>query len=313
MNLTYKILWFEDQTDFVDAYIPDLENYIENFGLKFIKPSIETDSSKTDTINYEEYDLILLDYKLSDGDKGDIIIGKIRELNIYTEIVFYSSSQIDELRQSIQKNELDGVYCVSRAEAAFLPKVKDIIKQTLRKVLDLNALRGIVMATVSDFDMKMIEIIKEYQKYLGDEKYNNFLQKRRKKLFDSLESKKKAIDEVKLVDFLEERDFDTSHKWRAILTIVKDIIPALYNLTNEFKTEIIDIRNPLAHVTEVEAPNENGKKHLADGDFIFNKEKSRQILQNLKKHEKNFNDVLKKLKSLSVSSSDTEATEAKTP
>ena len=299
MNLTYKILWFEDQTDFVDAYIPDFKKYIEDFGLKFIEPSVETDSSKMSIINYDEYDLILMDYKLSDGDKGDIIIGKIRDLNVYTEIIFYSASRIDELRQSIQKNGLDGVYCVSRGEAAFLPKVKDIIRQTLRKVLDLNALRGIVMATVSDFDIKMIEIIKAYEKCLGEEAYNNFLQKRRKKLLDSLESRKKVINEVKPIAFLKERDFDTSHKWRAVLNIVKDNIPVLYELTNTFKTEIIDIRNPLAHVTEMDDPKENGKKHLADGDFIFNEEKSRQILHNLKKHEKNFNDVLNHLKQLS--------------
>lgn len=296
MNLTYKILWFEDQTGFVDAYVSDLKEYIENFGLKFIEPHIETDSSKTHDINYDEYDLILMDYKLSDGNKGDVIISKIRELNIYTEIIFYSASRIDELRQSIQKNGLDGVYCVSRAEASFMPKVKDIIKQTLKKVLDLNTIRGIVMATVSDFDEKMIEIIKTYQKYIGEEAYNIFLQKRRKKLFESFDSKKKKINEVPLTNLLEERDFDTSHKWRAVLNIVKENIPALNELTNSFKVEIIDIRNPLAHVTEIDDPDGNGKKYLADGDFIFDEEKSRQIFQDLKKHEKNFDDVLNHIK-----------------
>ena len=297
MNLTYKILWFEDQIDFVDTYIPDFKKYIENFGLKFIKPIIETDSSKMQAIDYNEFDLILMDYKLSDGDKGDIIISRIRELNIYTDIIFYSSSRIDELRQSIQRNGLDGIYCVSRAEASFLPKVKDIIKQTLRKVFDLNALRGIVMATVSDFDDKMVEIINVYKAYIGDEAYNIFLQKRKRKLIESLDDKKKNITKTDIIDICKERDFDTSHKWRAVLNIVKENIPALYELTNLFKTEIVDIRNPLAHVTEIDDPNGNGKKCLADGEFIFNEDKSKEILLNLKKHDQNFDNILNFLKS----------------
>jgi CheY-like chemotaxis protein len=296
MNLSYKILWFEDQTDFIDAYIPDLKKFIEDLGFKFINPQIETDSTRTQTINYDEYDLILMDYKLSDGDKGDTIIGKIRELNVYTEIIFYSALKIDELRQSIQKNALDGVYCVSRGEAAFLPKVKDIIRLTLKKVLDLNAMRGIVMATVSDFDKKMIEIIDNYKEYIGDDTYNAFLQKRKAKLLRSLEERTEKIKQTGLSDFYKEWIFDTSHKWRAVLDIIKNNIPDLTQTTAQFDPEIIKIRDRLAHVTEIEDPSGNGKKCLADGDFLFDDEKSRQILLQLKKHENNFDNVLSHIK-----------------
>jgi len=290
MKLTYKILWFEDEYDFIKLCIPEIKEYIENLGFKFISPHIESDNSKTDKIIFEDYDLILMDYKLSDGDKGDVIIDKIRSMNIYTEIIFYSSSRMDELRLSIQKNGLDGVYCANRGEG-FTQKVKDIMKLTLKKVLDINMVRGIVMASVSDFDEKMIEIIKAYRNKITEEKYTSFLQKRKKKLLESLNDRIKSINSIDSTNIYNERDFDTSHKWRAIINIVKDNIPTLNDIIELFKVEVIDIRNPLAHVTEKDDPSGNGKKCLSDGDFIFNDEKSFEILKNLIKHEKNFDDI----------------------
>ena len=296
MNLTYKILWFEDQKDFVDVYINDLKKYIEEFGFKFINPHVETDNSNANTINYSEYDLILMDYKLSDGNKGDSIINRIRELNIFTEIVFYSSSELEELRLTVQKNSLDGVFCVSRREAAFLPKVKDIIKLTLKKVLDLNALRGIVMATVSDYDEKMLEIIDLYKKHLGEEKSIIFMEERKNNLEKSIIDRAEKVKKMDISDFHKDYSFDTSHKWRTVLNIVKDQLPKLVDLTKLFKKDIIDIRNPLAHVKEIEDPKNNGKKCLSSDNFIFDDEKSKEILNNLKKHDENFEKILNHFK-----------------
>ena len=296
MNLTYKILWFEDQKDFVNVYISDLKKYIEGLGFKFINPHVETDNTNASTINYNEYDLILMDYKLSDGNKGDSIINKIRELNVFTEIVFYSSSNLEELRLTIQKNGLDGVFCVSRSEAAFLPKVKDIINLTLRKVLDLNALRGIVMATVSDYDEKMLEIIDMYKKYLGEEESKIFMQERKNNLEKSIIDRLEKVKKIDISNFHKDYSFDTSHKWRTILNIVKDQLPKLTDLTESFKKDIIEIRNPLAHVKEIEDPENREKKCLSSDNFVFNDEKSKEILNNLKKHDENFEKILNHFK-----------------
>ena len=219
-------------------------------------------------------------------------------MNIYTEIVFYSSSSIDDLRLSIQRKGLDGVYCANRG-TGFIDKVKDIIKQTLKKVLDINTMRGIVMASASDFDQKMIDIILAYKKLKNDVEYNAFLQKRKGKLIISLNDKVKLINKKEPHDILGARDFDSSHKLRAVLNIVKELFPNLTETTKAFKLDVLNIRNPLAHVTEIEDPSGSGKKCLADGDFIFNDESSRQILENLKKHERNLDDILEKIKNCS--------------
>jgi CheY-like chemotaxis protein len=291
MNLAYKILWFEDEKDFVDSYTPDLQDYVEELGFKFIQPHIEKDNSNSDTIDFSEYDLILMDYKLSDGDKGDVIINKIRELDVYTEIVFYSASEMKELRAAIHDKELDGVYCANRGEG-FLPKVKDIIRLTLKKVLDLNAMRGIVMAVVSDFDEKMLSIISAYVNTIDENNANAFLSKRKNKLLTSIDDKRTKIDNEQLDTFYKNWNFDATHKWRAVLSIVKLVIPELAEKTKQYKPEIIDNRDHLAHVTEVDDPSGNGQKCLAYGDFIFNDESCRKILTTLKEHEKNLDKIL---------------------
>jgi CheY-like chemotaxis protein len=287
-------MWFEDEKDFVDGYIPDIQDYVEGFGLKFIQPHIEKDNSNSDRIDFSEYDLILMDYKLSDGDKGDVIINKIRGLDIYTEIVFYSASEMKELRAAIHDEELDGVYCANRGEG-FLPKVKDIIRLTLKKFLDLNAMRGIVMAVVSDFDEKMLNIISAYVKTINKNEANAFLLKRKNKLLSSLDSKRKKIDNEQLDTFYSNWDFDATHKWRTVLSIVKSVIPELAGKTEKYECEIIKNRNNLAHVMEVDHPSGNGQKCLAYGNFIFNDESCKKILTALKDHEKNLDEVLNHL------------------
>jgi CheY-like chemotaxis protein len=291
MNLAYKILWFEDEKDFVDSYTPDLQDYVEELGFKFIQPLIEKDNSNSDKIDFSEYDLILMDYKLSDGDKGDVIINKIRELDIYTEIVFYSSSEMKELRAAIHDKELDGVYCANRGEG-FLPKVKDIIRLTLKKVLDLNAMRGIVMAVVSDFDEKMLSIISAYVNTINEDNANTFLSKRKNKLLSSFDARKAKINNEQLSAFYNDWSFDATHKWRAVLSIVKLVIPELTEKTKQYELEIIKSRDYLAHVTEVDDPNGSGQKCLAYGDFVFNDESCRKILTALKEHEKNLDKIL---------------------
>jgi CheY-like chemotaxis protein len=291
MNLTYKILWFEDEKDFVDGYKPDLQDYVEELGFKFVQPHIEKDNSNSDRIEFSEYDLILMDYKLSDGNKGDVIINKIRELDIYTEVVFYSSSEMTELRGAIHDKELDGVYCANRGEG-FLPKVKDIIRLTLKKVLDINAMRGVVMAVVSDFDEKMLSIISAYLNTINENDANTFLSKRKNKLLSSFDDKKAKINNEQLDTFYKNWNFDATHKWRAVLSIVKMVIPELTEKTKQYESEIIKSRDSLAHVMEVEDPSGNGQKCLAYGDFIFNDESCKKILTALKEHERNFDKIL---------------------
>ncbi|GHT01933.1 hypothetical protein AGMMS49525_04190 [Bacteroidia bacterium] len=293
MNLKYSILWFENEMDSMEPLVEDIKDYVENLGFKFSDPQIEQGGDNFDTIKYEDYDLILMDYKLSDNEIGSSLIKKIRDNQIYTDIVFYSSSTIPELRQAIHDQEIDGVYCVSRTADAFLSKVKSIINVTVKKVLDLNNMRGLVMAEVSDFDDKMKQIISLYLAKQEADTSNRFLTERKEKLMADIKKKLEALEKSPLDQLIESRDFEASHKWRTVKNIVKTEIKSLEVSINQYEEEILKKRNRLGHVKET--VNEKGEKCLSDGDFAFNDAMCKQILTDLKKHSDNFDTIIRHL------------------
>jgi hypothetical protein len=272
----------------MEPLVNDLRAYVEDLGFKFENPKIESDNSNIDNINYKDYDLILMDYKFSGGENGAVLINKIRSHNFFSEIVFYSSSEISDLRKAVLENSLDGVYCVGRSASAFLPTVQDVIKATVKKILDVNTMRGIVMAETSDIDEKMIKIISSYIETLKEDDKNQFLARRRGKLLSSIDEKRKKIEDN--TRFYNEWIFDSSHKWRTVLEIVKKIFPEKRELTLLYNDEVIIKRDKLAHVKIIE--NTDGEKQLANEDFIFNDITCKEILNNLKKHEKNVDEIL---------------------
>jgi len=293
MNLEYKILWFEDEILWATPIVRELKDYVEEMGFIFLEPQFEKDNTNIDTINYEEFDLILMDYNLSSTEKGDALINKIREHNFFSEIVFYSMAGADTLRKAVLERKLDGVYCADRPIDSFLPKVQEVIKVTVKKVLDLNTIRGIVMAETSDIDKKMLDIITVYANSLESVVKNTFLEKRRNKLLKSINEKIEDIKSGNLDSFYNNLLFDSSQKWRTILDIVKNKLPEKESLTKLYDPEIIQKRNRLAHVKETQ--DMSGKMQLADGDFVFNEQTSRELLHSIKKHEENINAILKVL------------------
>ena len=159
MNLKYKILWIENEEDWVDSIEDQIQEYLDNLGFEFKKKLI---SKEDQEIDYNSWDLILMDLNLASQPNGAELISKIRNQGVYTDVVFYSSSGIDELRTKGREKELDGVYYSSRDVNLFIKKVKAVIDTTIKKVQDLNNLRGLVMAEVSELDSRMASLIKKY-------------------------------------------------------------------------------------------------------------------------------------------------------
>jgi DNA-binding NarL/FixJ family response regulator len=290
MNLSYKILWFEDALRWAQPLVREIKTFVEDMGFVFLEPKFERDNSNIDSINYEEFDLILMDYNLSGIEKGDILINRIREHNFFSEIVFYSEIGAPKLRQAVLENELDGVYCSDRQPDSFLLKVQEVIKTTVRKVLDLNTMRGIVMAETSNIDEKMLEIISLYANTLDEENKNSFLISRREKLIKSIESKISKIKSDSINKFYFNWLFDANQKWMTVTDIVKKTIPEREAIIKLYDPEIIYRHNRLAHVKEIQ--DKSGKTQLVDKDFIFNEQTSKEILNNIKKHEENINTIL---------------------
>ena len=297
MRLKYNILWIENEQDWVESIEDQIQEYLEDLGFNFEKKLI---SKEEKNIDYNNYDLILMDLNLADQPNGAELISKIRGLNVYTDVVFYSASSIDELKAAGKEKELEGVYYSGRTpDASFVKKVKAVIDSTIKKIQDLENLRGLVMAEVSELDEKMAEIIKKY--YVQNET------EELKETFHKHVTKKQEERLKKALDGCGKKEMTCYHKWQN--TPIQDIIlqlesaqmakavnyivtkdvyaPSRPNFYEDYMAEIVEVRNQLAHCVSKEI---DGREVLITrkGDKTFSDEDIKVIRKNILKYSEIF-------------------------
>ena len=295
MNLKYRILWIENEEDWVESIEDQIQEYLEDLGLVFERKLI---AKEEQGISYNDYDLILMDLNLADQPNGAELISKIRDLGVYTDVVFYSASGIDELRAKGREKELEGVFYSGRTpDTTFVNRVKAVIDATLKKVQDLNNLRGLVMAEVSELDAMMDKIIPLY--FNTEERmalfHKHITANREKTLQKSLNCINKCqlswrgigIQEIVL-------QLDSSQKARAIKIIIDQEKPDFYkgeNFYKEYDAAVITPRNELAHC---KSELRDGQEILLTrkGDKCFNEAFFKEIRKNILKYSSIFNELL---------------------
>lgn len=294
MTLDYKILWFEDEPAWYEAILTEIEEFLKEIG--FLLESLRLDNGKELNGNFDEYDLILIDYNLL-GEKGDDLIENIRNHQIFTDIIFYSQAGEQKVRDVVKEKGVDGVFCAGREQDPFLEKVFKVIKTTIKKVEDINNVRGLVMAHTSELDRKMEEVVNVLLANMGDDEFNKQKDIIKDKFISSFDDRKKRVEDISsegdITTLL--KTIESIHKWRAVKRLIKNIneLSDLIETVDLYDEEVIKVRNCLAHVTE--ETDDSGKKILIFKDFIFNDEKSVQIRKNLKKHSDALDAILKKV------------------
>jgi DNA-binding NarL/FixJ family response regulator len=271
MNLDYKILWFEDQKTYFDSITSFVQEVVENLGFNFIQPTNEINGNNIDTIKFEDYDLIIMDLKLANNQKGSELLNRIRGNEIYTEVVFYSSDGESAVREALREYEIDGVYCSSRQREDFIYKIEKVIHTTVKKVQDVNNMRGLIMAGTSDLDGIMKDIIEVILKSDKTDTKKALVENIFKDVESSITEKSGKFEKWKSstnIDKLmsDTMMFDASKKINAIqllLDLVESEISKEYKdskFKEDYSKEINYYRNIFAHVkVETDA---NGKKKL---------------------------------------------------
>jgi len=162
MNLEYKILWIDDHPKQVE---PAKQFILERLARKGFQlrvqflNNVETAASLKSHFS-SDYDLLAIDYQMSNGSiNGDQIVKAIRSYCPLTEIVFYSSSPTQELKEKMlaQKIMVDGVYYANRKDLH--ERLNNVIDTTIKKTFDLNQMRGLFLSCVADFDHTIDELI----------------------------------------------------------------------------------------------------------------------------------------------------------
>lgn len=295
MRIKFYILWFEDQPSWVEGKIDDIKDIVEENGFEWVKPEVYSKESEFKG-DYNDFDIILIDFRLVDGKSGKTggdIIEKIRTKNCFTNIIFYSQEGEDVLRDEVAKRKLDGVYCIDRDD--FIPKFERIFETNIKKIEDVNNLRGLVMAETADLESMKEKIIELYDSASCPKKAKikkEILKNMRdsnKKLRETLENNNEDTDFKDLMGL-----FDFYKKSMIVDKINKRDTPIAGFVHSKFNEEVIKKRNLLAHVKEGKEKG-TGKICLESekGKLVFSRNEARRIRKDISRYRKELEKLIK--------------------
>lgn len=160
MNYIFNVLWFEDNAGWYRLQRPKLDAIVAEHCLQCCVTSKKSSSFDVDELNTVNYDLILMDYDLASKITGANLISTIRDANILTDILFYSS-QYDAMISAVASISppLDGIYYSSRKIEEFHQKLTRVISKIVQRSEDLINLRGFVLDNTCDFELRIRELL----------------------------------------------------------------------------------------------------------------------------------------------------------
>lgn len=281
MRLEYYILWVEDDESWFETTRELFSDTLEELGFKLVAKqcsNIDEVREEVDNNGLKFYDLLLIDYTLQNSDSGDKIIEFIRNIKdspILTDVLFYSSA-VEKVRESMHTLGLEGVYTADRK---FIEdKFNLVFSTTIKKVQEVNTIRGLIMAETSDLDDLMLEIIDQMLKTDISKDLATYINEI---ISDSTNSISQiALSEETTVDkkIKDSRIFTSFHKAKAINRIYKLTEIGRKKFFHSYYQDVISPRNIFAHVKETF---EDGKQvlisHSTGKKEIFNEERCVEI------------------------------------
>jgi hypothetical protein len=294
MRLSFSILWFDDNEDYFDSLdIESLEKEILSWGFSPKIELVTTPEAFKSRSPFETYDLIIVDRKLEGYKDGADFIADIRDNAVYTEVIFYTAGNTSDLWNDIYNQELEGVFVSSRS--GIVSKITRVGRQSIRKVLDLENMRGIVMAEVGELDHLLDGIVT-----LGIENLSEEQQKSIYKRFHSGAAKQSEGWAKDLAAFIENPETvimlslcDSDKRWQNFNRLWKyhNKLKGQERIGN-YVVEVLRPRNFLAHGRP--APHQDGGYvfHYQGKEFHFNDATSLELRLTILKYKNAFTNIL---------------------
>jgi hypothetical protein len=187
MRYDIHVLWIDDTDNYYNEMRELLETELDDDSIEvkfdYIQDvNIFEEKIKQEQDGFKVYDIIFVDFSLSStpeypGSKifGNDVIRILRENQIDTDILFYSTQRADEVREEVQKNmaSYEGVYVASRDD--FDRKAYKLLKKNSRRLLSLLNIRGMLMDQTSENDYTMKSYILKKFASLKIEQQNDIL------------------------------------------------------------------------------------------------------------------------------------------
>ena len=305
MQLNYKILWVENEATWLEEAIEFVKDTVEESGFKFQCEAKSTVAEIRELLiapePFKDFDLILMDFQLENGERGNDIIQQIRDHNIFTEVLFYSQDK-ESILQVLRDNWIDGIYCASRNRNEFEDKFEKVFLTTIKKVEQISSLRGLVLTETSSLDYKIEQILKTFFDRRPEEERNNLRAYIISSILSSTRSSHANAGNIEATigyhELVDHRLFDADKKRRAtgrILDFLNDEeLIAKETFLAEYKSDVIDKRNELAHCIELV---NDGVTCLRTkgGDLTYDQDACKEMRINLKKHYVNLDSIIESI------------------
>lgn len=301
MKLEYKILWIDNDDKIYRDHQAVIEEHLTNLGFTpVIEKGADYNSFDKFESNLNQFDLFILDYRLDGAKNGNEIIKDIRDTySIYTDVIFYSAVK-EDLRTRIYEDRLNGVYYTGRSFEEFEDDVLALINVTIKKVQDVNNLRGLIMAEVAELDMIKEEIIRKASEKIPNKSLEKYALKKIKSSGQTCKNQaQRHIDGILNVTFdllFEKIGFvDSNKKAMTIgealekLNITEPVTKATF--TKPYIDNILEKRNKFAHVKECDGYDEDGTSCKFIGNIPFTQQKCIEIRKEIRDYKKILEDI----------------------
>ena len=259
MKLAFQLLVVDDQPDDLRSAVSILREHLDGKGFDLCQVDLPALSGPDwDAIRNKgrSYDLVMVDYNLSQSEMGDVAAKRLRAALPYTDIIFYSAERKTELLRLLAEQQVEGVFVAHRQELDEpLVGLADVV---IGKAVDLNHMRGIAMAEVAEMDMLMEELLVPVFR-LDHPGIAAIARKTANQLKGSMkrESDRLGRDLERggiSIAVADSRIFSLQHKWIALQRLTKllpdsHLAPEL-NMMKSFQKDVIQNRNLLAHIKE---------------------------------------------------------------
>lgn len=172
MKNAYTILWFDDDKRSQQHFQRRLAAQLQElgFGLE-VEYHKTVDAAMVEYLClqmnvYNKFDLIMFDHKLEGGLKGAHLASVFRQKKIFTDMVYYSSSELNTLWLALKKEHVDGVYILNR-DGMDTDLIR-IVKAQVARVFDVNNMRGYVLQYMSALEGRLRTSLAEDVKTSAD-------------------------------------------------------------------------------------------------------------------------------------------------
>ncbi|MDR0281429.1 MAG: hypothetical protein LBJ37_26505 [Paucimonas sp.] len=287
MRLDFNVLWVDDQPGRVASQITSIKLRMAAEGFEFRPRQCTTIAQMEEAISEEvftdEIDLILVDWDLGGDEHGEDAIERIRQIVQYKDVVFYSGqATVVELREKAYHKQLEGVYCAGRAE--LVDEVIGVFESLIKKVLDLDHTRGIVMGATSDIDYMVNTCLTLAHDKLDDAGKAIFIEQAIKRVAEQVKNVTKQGEKIKKQPSVEalfkaHMLFTSDHRLRMLAHILGMESFAEHSFgvatVNSYREGVVGSRNTLGHAVLV--PNGKPSTVVDDAGQVVDLDKMREL------------------------------------